>query len=207
MYNTRSVTKDITMSCKQSPHRNSKTKTTVCGGMIEAPPVHLSKYPKFKDGWNLYYHDADNKNWDLGSYTLILNDIRDPEQLISINETIPENIVRNAMLFVMRNNIQPIWEDEKNRHGGYLSFRIPNKTVFHNWKSIFYGLCGETLFKEDSVNSKINGISISPKKTFCIIKLWMSSCDCKDAELNPILHLNTTDTKFTPFSETDAVIA
>ena len=163
------------------------------------------KYPSFKDSWTYYYHDLDNKKWDLASYNIIVKTITEPEQLIAFNETIPEIIVKNAMLFMMRQHIQPMWEDPHNCQGGYISFKIANKSVFHIWKSLVYALCGETLFVKKEINAFANGLSISPKKTFCIIKIWLSDCQYKDSALNPILHLNTEDIKFTPFAETDMI--
>lgn len=77
--------------------------------------------------------------------------------------------------------------------------------MYHIWKSLVYALCGETLFVDKEVNSFANGLSISPKKTFCIIKIWLSSCQHKDAIINPIMNLNPEDVKFTPFAETDMV--
>ena len=161
------------------------------------------KYPNFKDGWTYYYHDLDNKKWDILSYHIIIKNITDPEQLIAINETIPEIIVKNVMLFMMRQHIQPIWEDPNNCQGGYMSLKIMNKTVPYIWKSLVYGLCGETLFTDKEANAAVNGISISPKKTFCIIKIWLRDCGYKDAVLNPIMHLDYENVKFTPFAETD----
>lgn len=63
------------------------------------------KYPHLKDSWTYYYHDMDNKKWDISSYNIIIKNITDPEQLIAMNETIPEIIVKNAMLFMMRQHI------------------------------------------------------------------------------------------------------
>lgn len=161
------------------------------------------KYPSFKDSWTYYYHDLDNKKWDITSYHIIIKNITDPEQLVAINETIPETIVKNAMLFMMRNHIQPMWEDPYNCKGGYLSFKIVNKSVPYIWKSLIYALCGETLFVDKTINDFVNGISVSPKKSFCIIKIWLSDCQYKDVVLNPIPQLNSEDVKFTPFAETD----
>ena len=35
------------------------------------------------------------------------------------------------MLFLMRDGIQPIWEDEKNRNGGCFSYKINNYVCFN----------------------------------------------------------------------------
>ena len=77
------------------------------------------------------------------------------------------------MLFVMRKGITPMWEDEANRDSGCFSFKVANKFVYDVWKTLFYSLCGETLIKDVSQTKNINGITISPKKNFCIIKVWL----------------------------------
>jgi len=166
-----------------------------------SPPVFSSKYANLRDSWSLYYHLPDDSRWDIGSYTCLMSGIDHPEKLISINEVIPDVIVKNAMLFVMRAGIQPMWEDERNRHGGYLSFKVLNKCVHQVWKTMFYAVCGETLFVRPENNVFINGLSISPKKTFCIIKVWLSNGKVKDAALTsvPMLATGPEDLKYTAF--------
>jgi|UniRef100_A0A6C0JLM8 hypothetical protein len=132
------------------------------------------------DKWNLYYHLPHNKNWDLASYTIIMNSIDTVEKVICLNETIHENVVKNCMLFVMRDGITPMWEDPRNRNGGCFSYKVINKSVAEVWKNLFYGLCGESLCVENKYNKHINGITISPKKNFCIIKIWLDTSSLQD---------------------------
>jgi hypothetical protein len=154
-----------------------------------------------RDSWALYYHLPDDSRWDLASYTLLVSGINDAEKLISFNEVIPDVIVKNAMLFLMRGTIQPIWEDERNRKGGYISFKVLNKYVYMVWKTMVYGVCGETLFEKPEDNAVINGLSISPKKSFCIIKVWLSDGEKRNAVFTPIANLLTgpDDIKYTAF--------
>jgi len=153
--------------------------------------------------WVLYYHDSYDKNWNISSFQNII-EISYTNQLIAINESMPEFVIKNGMLFLFRQGINPFWEDPKNKDGGFLSFKLDNSVVHNVWKSFVYGLCGETLFKNVNLNSFVNGISISPKKSFCIIKIWMSGSYfnfSKDGELNSIKFLDSTDLKFTPFCD------
>ena len=135
------------------------------------------------DKWDLYYHLPHDKNWDLSSYKKIMEDIDTIEKVITINDAIKENIVINCMLFVMRKGITPMWEDPQNRTGGCFSFKVINKQVYYVWKSLFYALCGETLCVDKKHNSLINGITISPKKNFCIIKIWLKNCTVQDPNI------------------------
>ena len=133
--------------------------------------------PKYglNDKWNLYYHLPDNKNWDITSYTTILGDIQSAEEVIAINKQMPEAVIAKCMLFLMRNGISPIWEDPKNRTGGCFSYRILNKQVADVWRNLLYLCCGETLASNTEHSKHINGITISPKKNFCIVKIWMDT--------------------------------
>jgi hypothetical protein len=141
--------------------------------------------------WDLYYHLPHDNNWNLQSYKTIMGEIDTAEKVISLNETIPENIVKYCMLFVMRNGITPMWEDPQNRTGGCFSYKVINKSVYDVWKTLFYRICGGTLCSDPKYNDYINGITISPKKNFCIIKIWLKTYDFQDpAIINDIKELS-----------------
>jgi hypothetical protein len=133
--------------------------------------------------WDLYYHLPHDKDWELSSYTVIMSSIDTAEKLISLNEIINENIVKNCMLFVMRSGITPMWEDTKNRNGGCFSYKVSNKQVFEVWKTLFYLMCGDSLCENPVNNKHINGITISPKKNFCIIKIWLDVSTLQDPNI------------------------
>ena len=80
--------------------------------------------------WNLYYHLPHDKNWDLSGYTVIMENINTVNDVISLNKSIHDNIIKNCMLFLMRKDITPLWEDPKNRDGGCFSFKVLNKQVY-----------------------------------------------------------------------------
>jgi hypothetical protein len=133
--------------------------------------------------WNMYYHLPHDKCWELSSYSVIMRDIDTAEQVISLNNTIHDNIIKNCMLFVMRDGITPMWEDPKNRNGGCFSYKIINKHAPEVWKTLFYLLCGESLCISSEYSKHINGITISPKKHFCIIKIWMDVSHLQDPSI------------------------
>ena len=144
---------------------------------IHIPPYNLN------GKWDLYYHLPQDSNWDLSSYKLLMSDIDTAEKVIAFNESISENIIKYCMLFAMKKGITPMWEDSKNRNGGCFSYKVVNKLVHDVWKTLLYKLCGETLCKEKKYNSLINGITISPKKNFCIIKIWLENCSVQDPNI------------------------
>jgi translation initiation factor 4E len=130
--------------------------------------------------WNLYYHLPQNKTWNLDSYKIIAENLDTAEKVVGINEALSEIVVKYCMLFAMRTGISPMWEDPNNRNGGYFSYKVVNKFVPEVWKIMFYALCGESLCKNPKYSHLINGITVSPKKSFCIIKIWLKDLSMQD---------------------------
>lgn len=138
------------------------------------------------DKWVLWAHLPHDTDWSLNSYKKIMV-IKSVEEMVALYSAIPEKLVKNCMLFVMRNEINPMWEDPKNRQGGCFSFKVPNKMVHSVWKNLSYLLVGETLTNDPRLLKIINGITISPKKAFCIIKIWLKNCDMQNPrQLTPV---------------------
>jgi hypothetical protein len=139
------------------------------------------------DAWILWAHLPHDTDWSLKSYMKIY-EFNTVEQAITITETLPPVLVTNCMLFLMRKGINPIWEDERNRNGGCFSYKIPNKDVPDAWKQLSYSLVGETMSDNKKLLPHINGITISPKKNFCIIKVWLANCSFQDAAVIREVH-------------------
>lgn len=135
-----------------------------------------------KDEWCFWAHLPHDTDWSLNSYKNIYTG-KTVEEVIAVSQAIPDRLVKNCMLFIMRKGITPLWEDPKNRSGGCFSYKVNNKTVIESWKKLSYSLIGETLSNNKKLQSQINGITISPKKNFCIVKIWLNSCEYQDASL------------------------
>ena len=148
------------------PH--STTMTTDTSRIIE-------EYNKLSDKWTLWAHLPHDTDWSIKSYKQIFT-VSNVEETIAITETLPPILVQNCMLFWMREGIKPTWEDPKNRNGGCFSYKVVNKTVFDSWKELTYCTLGNTISKQMSFVDKVTGFTISPKKNFCIIKIWMADC-------------------------------
>ena len=133
--------------------------------------------------WVLYNHLPSEKNWSLCSYNIIMSNIDTVEKMIAINRALPENMIKFSMLFLMREGITPLWEDEQNKNGGCFSYKVINKNVLQVWRHMMYLLAGESLATQTDYNANINGITISPKKNFCIIKIWMKSSKFQDPQM------------------------
>jgi len=147
----------------------------------------VSSLHELSDAWILWAHLPHDTDWSLKSYMKIY-EFDTVEQAITITETLPPVLVTNCMLFLMRKGINPIWEDERNRNGGCFSYKIPNKDVPDAWKQLSYSLVGETMSDNNKLLPHINGITISPKKNFCIIKVWLANCSFQDAAVIREVH-------------------
>ena len=127
-----------------------------------------------KNKWTLWFHKVNDNNWSLDSYLKVF-DIKTYYDFLFILKDL-ENIT-SGMFFLMKDGIIPIFEDEKNINGGYWSLRITKKDTFEYWEKILYYICIENITINDEYESKINGISISPKINNCIFKIWTSNFD------------------------------
>ena len=96
------------------------------------------------DKWVLWAHLPHDTDWSLGSYKDIMR-LEYAEDVVSLYSYLPEVLIKNCMLFLMRDGVTPTWEDKENRNGGCFSYKISNKDVPAVWRSLSYILTGETI--------------------------------------------------------------
>jgi hypothetical protein len=149
--------------------------------MTDIHPVNDETHV-LSDKWTLWAHLPHDTNWGLDSYIKIYT-FRTAEETISVTETLPAILVENCMLFLMREGLKPMWEDPRNKNGGCFSYKITNKNVYKVWKELSYVVVGASISKQPNYVKNVNGITISPKKNFCIIKIWMSDCTNQNPEV------------------------
>ena len=138
---------------------------------------------KLNNIWTCWIHLQNDTNWDINSYRKITT-FDTLEKCIIFVENFNKIILKKCMVFIMRDDILPLWENISNIKGGCFSYKISNNLVCNVWNTLCYYLIGQTIHKNTDVVKSINGISISPKKNFCIIKLWLSDINniknCED---------------------------
>ena len=132
----------------------------------------------------------------LRSYNKIV-ELHSVEKVISCMNSVPSQMVKSCMLFLMRKGINPTWEDPKNVNGGCFSFKVNNNDVYKSWTNLSYLLTGETLSNNHRLQEKISGITISPKKSFCIIKIWLQNLEFQNPkELTPVKNMEISGCLF-----------
>jgi len=127
----------------------------------------------FNDIWSFYFHDPYNIDWSINSFKFICN-ISNIDDFIKLYITFRE-IIFKGMFFIMREHVQPIWEDENNINGGCFSLKIYKDNIKEKLFELSALLLGENLGKTDEISNNINGISISPKKNYYIIRIWIKN--------------------------------
>jgi translation initiation factor 4E len=153
----------------------------------------------FEASWVIWAHSPRNNNWNDTSCSKLAT-IATVEQAIAINALIPADVVTKCMLFVMRDGVAPLYEDPANANGGAFSYRVSNHDVPTAWSNVCYALMGETLATTPELMAEITGVTISPKKNFCIIKIWTRSLTHTNAQhVAPnIRQLNSNSCLFKP---------
>lgn len=144
------------------------------------------------DVWNIYFHDPYDLNWNNQSY-LRLGTLGSVDDFWKHHLLLKQHIAK-GMFFVMRDGIFPSWDASPNINGGCLSIKVLKEHLPEFWEDLVIKMLGETLVKDSHRTlswSCINGISTSPKKHFCIIKLWlkdMALCGKEFFQILPKYH-------------------
>lgn len=127
------------------------------------------------DLWTLYFHDPDDSNWSIENYHR-LTEINSIESFWRVHLKIKERI-HCGMFFLMREHVFPCWDDPNNIKGGCLSIKVLKQDMKEFWEKLSIALVGETILQKEKIDlwNVVNGISTSPKKHFCIIKIWLSN--------------------------------
>lgn len=120
--------------------------------------------------WVIWYHD-NNNDWTIKGYKNIY-EITTIEDFWEIYLRLNNYILLKGQFFLMKKGIEPIWENEANLKGGCWSYKINKNDSFMSWLYLSMNICGEIITKDHKNMDSINGISLSPKKNFCIIKIW-----------------------------------
>ena len=82
---------------------------------------------------------------------------------------------------MMKNNILPLWEDKHNINGGCWSYKVGKKEASQGFLDLLVSTISENVCSEHP--EIITGASISPKKGFCIIKVWNNNNTFSDPNL------------------------
>lgn len=131
------------------------------------------------DVWTMYFHDPNDSDWTCNSYKRITN-ISSVKEYWRLHDLLKAHIPQ-GMFFFMREHVFPCWDDPNNIDGGCLSIKVLKQHMPAFWHALCVRLLGETLCEDVGDWHLVRGISTSPKRNFCIVKLWIGD----DAHRDP----------------------
>ena len=132
---------------------------------------------KLNDKWVLWCHDIKDSNWGKDSYIKVYS-FDTIEDFWKLYKNL--NSIDNIMLFLMKDGIFPLWEDDKNRNGGAWLYKIKKNQNFDIWKNLSMSLVGGWITDDNQLYSDITGISINPHLFTSVVKIWCSNNKYKD---------------------------
>ena len=116
----------------------------------------------------------------------------------TIVEALKPESLSDGMFFMMRDPSPPLWESSQNIRGGCYSFRYPKKDAHDIYLNY---IIAAMLGSITSPDNRINGITISPKRGFNIIKLWNTDAQKfnNTSDIDSNLLSREGDIIYTPF--------
>jgi hypothetical protein len=121
----------------------------------------------------VWYHDITNRDWSIDSYARIY-EITTVSQFWRFLNNLTKIGCMSRQYFLMKGDIEPLWEHPSNRNGGLCSFKIDSQVA----NQVFETLCAYMVTDNLSKNvDDITGISISPKNAWAILKVWNGDCN------------------------------
>jgi hypothetical protein len=130
---------------------------------------------KLNSYWTVWVHKVNSTDWTLSGYQKIyvINSIGSFWRFF--NNFQLYNTYQNQ-IFIMREEVAPIWEDVNNKFGGICSIKIDSiqKGMRTDLSTEVFNLISLLVMNETFVaqDKKINGISYSVKKRSSLIKVW-----------------------------------
>jgi hypothetical protein len=149
--------------------------------------------------WTMYFHSPEETKWTLNTF-INLGSMKTWRDFWSVIETLKAESLSDGMFFLMRDPSPPLWESHHHIRGGCYSFRCQKKDA----SCIYLNHIIASMLGSLTTNStnRINGVSISPKRGFNIIKVWNNDAQnyCKISDLNTnVSTIRESEIIYTPF--------
>jgi len=134
------------------------------GGSV-SPSMHLIP----TGSWTAYFHEPDDTLWTAASYKL-LQKLTSWEAIGAFLRELGPHKTTNGLLRIMKGDISPLWENKANIRGGSYCLKVPRRSAIEVFTR-YLAAAAVNCCAKDAAN-EIVGVTISPKKGFCIIKIW-----------------------------------
>jgi len=123
--------------------------------------------------WVLYHHSMAETKWTLATFQPVAT-LTTWREFWAVMDSIGSSSLAESMFFLMRKGIDPLYENFQNIRGGSYSLRISKDQAGECF--LVYAIA---MMLADATTDKtniVNGMSISPKRGFSILKIWNTDC-------------------------------
>lgn len=127
----------------------------------------------------LWYHSPNNRDYSIRGYNKFA-ECDTAEQVFSLFHELPT--IFSGMYFFMKSGYYPIWEDAKIVDGHSWTIVVDQKCIDSAWFHIVMYLIGNTFC--DRMDD-IVGVSASPKRNNCTIRIWCKNPDYQTTDSFP----------------------
>lgn len=123
---------------------------------------------KFSNEYVLWTHDIYDKDWSINGYSQLCN-VDNVSTFWRLFNNFNKLDCVKKHYYLMKKNIEPIWEHPENRNGGICTLKVDYNNLMNIWELLCaYMVCNELCEMKDD----INGVSLSPKSNWVILKIW-----------------------------------
>lgn len=138
------------------------------------------------DTWILWFHAPCDPDWTNSSYSQV-SSVSSANNFWAIQSLLGDKITA-GMFFLMREHVFPCWDDPHNAKGGCLSMKVGNESAPQFWEALCARALTDNLILPDQASEgkgqeaeegpgpeqlHVNGLSVTPKNTFCVFKIWV----------------------------------
>jgi hypothetical protein len=101
-----------------------------------------------------------------------------PAEFWSVVDAIPKEAFENGMFFFMKKGVRPTWDSPENERGGAWSKKIDASYTHETFIDMMvHCVLGKLL---QTHKETLQGITLSPKGSFHILKIWNSASNLND---------------------------
>jgi hypothetical protein len=148
-----------------------------------APVKNDGSQHKLNSTWRLWYHHTKN-NWKRDGFKKIF-DIKTIKDFWDIHNNFDKiGGIDNLHFFLMREDVQPMWEDAQNKYGGCWSFKIPVTNSYELWEQLANYMIGEMLTTDNP--GLVTGMSVCLKNAnTSVLQIWNNNSKFRSLNLLP----------------------
>lgn len=125
------------------------------------------------DIWQFFLHHPCERDWTLSSYKVCGRPCSSAEDFWLIMNSVTR-VIERTMIFVMRDGVMPVWDDPACIDGTLVSILVAYEKAAEAFGQTAMRALGETLVKPGSGSIEVVGVSLSPKRLHCVLKIWLS---------------------------------